>query len=362
MTPRIADFGLSVKLQTTLTTGMAAPTGGGRGTMQYKAPELFCTRRMDPALYERRYAKPADVYSFAMLAWEVFTGKVPWLGTPDEELVAIQVDALRHAGAIERPVAGADWAPPDVVALVEACWAQAPEVRPTFEEALSNIDYSSAAFPPDDTGRLTSAAASIVEALELQLELAEAERVRIEAAAAHRRDELQHELEEAKRNVAELGVERDAATRDRDALQGALASSDRVTFPGSWTVQCDDGGDRRTIAWWRDGSRLVDVARSDAKWAWASGLLHETLGAARLVRLERWENRLQFRDYWVKRDNLAVKRGGDSNEQWLWHGTGDTPPATVLEHEVGPDPRYSCGGFYGAQACCGRTIRCVQSR
>ena len=122
-----------MKLQTTLTTGMAAPTGGGRGTMQYKAPELFCTRRMDPALYERRYAKPADVYSFAMLAWEVFTGKVPWLGTPDEELVAIQVDALRHAGAIERPVAGADWAPPDVVALVEACWAQAPEVRPSHE-------------------------------------------------------------------------------------------------------------------------------------------------------------------------------------------------------------------------------------
>ena len=28
-----------------------------------------------------------------------------------------------------------------------------------------------------------------------------------------------------------------------------------------------------------------------------------------LVRLERWENRLQFRDYWVKRRHIALKRG-----------------------------------------------------
>ena len=43
----------------------------------------------------------------------------------------------------------------------------------------------------------------------------------------------------------------------------------------------------------------------------------------------------------------SVKRSGDANERWLWHGTGCTPPATVLEHEVGPDPRFSKGGFYG---------------
>jgi hypothetical protein len=43
----------------------------------------------------------------------------------------------------------------------------------------------------------------------------------------------------------------------------------------------------------------------------------------------------------------SVKRSGDANERWPWHGTGCTPPATVLEHEVGPDPRFSKGGFYG---------------
>ena len=66
--PLIADFGLSLQLATTLTAyAAAATTAGGRGTLQYKAPELFRTQRMGGA----RYEKPADVYSFAILVWEV---------------------------------------------------------------------------------------------------------------------------------------------------------------------------------------------------------------------------------------------------------------------------------------------------
>jgi hypothetical protein len=67
-----------------------------------------------------------------------------------------------------------------------------------------------------------------------------------------------------------------------------------------------------------------------------------------LVKVERWENRLLWRGYWTKRQHLEVKRRGKVNEQSLWHGTGKTPPATVLAHEVGPDPRFARGGFYGS--------------
>ena len=95
----------------------------------------------------------------------------------------------------------------------------------------------------------------------------------------------------------------------------------------------------------------MNVPRGSEDWQWCSGLLLNTLPAAALVRLERWENRLQYRDYWVKRSHIAIKRGGESNERWLWHGTRGNPPAMVLAHEVGPDPRFSTHGFYGEFYC-----------
>ena len=140
----------------------------------------------------------------------------------------------------------------------------------------------------------------------------------------------------------------------RTARAESLVESIKVRFPLGWTAQADDGGDRSTIGWWRDGRTLVSVpmwqccgASYSEEWQWCSELLRSTLPTATLVRLERWENRLQFRDYWVRRRRIELKRGGESNERWLWHGTGRTPPATVLAHEVGPDPRFASGGFYG---------------
>jgi hypothetical protein len=85
------------------------------------------------------------------------------------------------------------------------------------------------------------------------------------------------------------------------------------------------------------------------RWPWVERLLQESLPTARLVGLERWENRLQFRDYLTTSKNLQVKRkdDGGANEQWMWHGTSKIDPKGVLRHEAGMDPRFSSRGFYG---------------
>lgn len=90
-TPWVADFGLAQKMTETLTGG-AGSTKGGRGTMQYKAPEHFAVDDNDSdsnsedgetkaaipnKVTKVTYDKPADVYSFAMMCWELFSGEVP---------------------------------------------------------------------------------------------------------------------------------------------------------------------------------------------------------------------------------------------------------------------------------------------
>jgi hypothetical protein len=246
---------------------------------------------------------------------------------------------------VKRPtLPSGDACPTAISQLIDVCWAQDPAKRPTFDVALAQLDSVAWCFPTYDSGRLAGAAASIVDDLARRLAAAEAERAELEHLAAHGRAEM----DEASRAVDDLKAQLDAAVRDRDALAGTLRAA-TVTFPQTWKEQADDGGDRNAIEWWRSGRQLVDVdaVTNGDEWESVTTRLSVSLPRARLVRLERWENRLLWRDYWTKREHLQVKRSGDANEQWLWHGTGRTPPATVLEHEVGPDPRFSRGGFYG---------------
>jgi hypothetical protein len=336
--PLIADFGLSVEISKTLSAVASARMTGGRGTFQYKAPELFDENDV-------KYDKPADVYSFAMLVWETFTGFVPWTGPSagdkktDVQITTIHVLASKGDTPRRPPLPSSDTCPPKIVDLIRECWAQNPVTRPTFHATLMQIDAVASEFPTEDAGRRAGAAASKVEELERRLAIAEAERDELEQSAAHNQAEIDAE-------VRALKVELDAAERDRKAICVALRAA-TVTFPETWTAQADDDGDRGDIEWWRSGRQLVAVDTTTDEWACVKELLTASLPLAMLVKVERWENRLLWRDYWTKRQHLNIKRRGKVNEQMLWHGTGKTPPATVLAHEVGPDPRFSSGGFYG---------------
>eukprot|EP00729_Bicosta_minor_P008334 gene8334-25276_t len=331
-------------------SSVSAAGGDKRGTEQYKAPELY-----DDAAPQ--YEQPADVYSFSMLLWELYTGEVPW-----SCLSVVQITMLHLRAAMsgdpnpKRPAlsdGSSDWrdktGAPALVNVIEQCWAQDAAVRPAFPEVLHLLDEHARAenLPePPNAGHRAAEAAAKADALELQLADAQAEQKSAElcAAVSHR------EREGLAADVDRLRLARDSATAERDA---ALARGQGVAFPVEWTVQNDDAGgagDRSSYDWWHAGRTLVEVASADSKWGWVEARLQESLPGAVLTRLERWENRLQFRDYWTKRENIKLKRGGGAaseNEQWMWHGTSKLQPSVALRHEVGLDPRFSSAGFYG---------------
>jgi hypothetical protein len=102
-----------------------------RNLLPFMAPELFVWRRTSPAF---------DVYAFAVIVAELWTGTVAELWEENEVRKSLISDI---AGKAERrPFSpcelSAKGVPAPIIAIIVACWAQEPERRPTFTQ-LSEI-------------------------------------------------------------------------------------------------------------------------------------------------------------------------------------------------------------------------------
>jgi serine/threonine protein kinase len=124
---------------TEVTSGMAL---SGNPTMRYLAPEIH-----DPAKFKLDKAErstASDVYSFGMLAIQLYTRKVPFADIRNDNSVAFAaLDGHRPS----RP--NADSCPGDVPSdavweLLEHCWRQNPEDRPKAKEVASMLAKISA--------------------------------------------------------------------------------------------------------------------------------------------------------------------------------------------------------------------------
>mmetsp|Transcript_7434 Transcript_7434/g.11435 ORF Transcript_7434/g.11435 Transcript_7434/m.11435 type:complete len:81 (+) Transcript_7434:898-1140(+) len=74
-----------------------------------------------------------DVYSFGVVLWEMLTRECPFEGhTPIQCALAV----LNNNSRPKIPV----WCPPQLDALIQACWEREPDQRPTFEQILSALD------------------------------------------------------------------------------------------------------------------------------------------------------------------------------------------------------------------------------
>ena len=125
---KLFDFGLA----TTLTQEKrVAPNQykltGFTGTRRYMAPEIFkCTP----------YGKPADVYSFCVVLWEIMSLK-PAFADESEESLKNNV----HGEMNFRPIVKKKW-PPPFQKLVHDSWAADASVRPSFVDIQAILEKS----------------------------------------------------------------------------------------------------------------------------------------------------------------------------------------------------------------------------
>uniref|UniRef100_A0AAV1UUN1 Protein kinase domain-containing protein n=1 Tax=Peronospora matthiolae TaxID=2874970 RepID=A0AAV1UUN1_9STRA len=115
---KISDFGLSrVKAQIQTMTGNC-------GTVQWMAPEV---------LGNCKYTEKADVFSFGIVVWEIFTGQCPYDGMTQ---IQVALGVLNHD---LRPVIPRS-CPRFFARLIQSCWAREPSLRPSFSDIMHTFE------------------------------------------------------------------------------------------------------------------------------------------------------------------------------------------------------------------------------
>ncbi|KAK8899539.1 protein kinase activity protein [Tritrichomonas musculus] len=127
--PKISDFGMA----RTKVKG-SDEMSGGIGTSQWMAPEV---------LSSQRYDEKADVYSFAIILWEMLTGDVPYRGLRDIQ-VAMTVINQNNRPKIPKNC------PQNLAKFIRLCWSTDPDKRPEFKKIVKVLETGAFAFPGTD--------------------------------------------------------------------------------------------------------------------------------------------------------------------------------------------------------------------
>jgi serine/threonine protein kinase len=93
-----------------------------KSTIKYAAPEL----------YAREYAAKVDVFSFALVLYEILVGRAVYAGCSEERAMYIAMTGVRA----ELPPEMSS----DVKSLITRCWSGDPDHRPSFSDVRRDLE------------------------------------------------------------------------------------------------------------------------------------------------------------------------------------------------------------------------------
>lgn len=119
LNPKIVDFGLS-KIENS--QSMVQSSAGFKGTVLYVAPETFL---------DGQYLHAGDVYAFSIITYEIYTNERPFNNCDYRKLLINLLKGNRPQ--FKAPI------PECIKKLIEKCWADNPNDRPTFDEIVEEL-------------------------------------------------------------------------------------------------------------------------------------------------------------------------------------------------------------------------------
>lgn len=123
--PKIADFGLSkINSMNNNDTLSGQSTSEMKGTLIYMSPEIIESSKYTPA---------CDVYAFSIIVYQLITKLKPYPNIRTEYNLMNAVTKNRM-----RPVMP-DSIPGVYKKMIEKCWEQSPELRPSFEQIKKDL-------------------------------------------------------------------------------------------------------------------------------------------------------------------------------------------------------------------------------
>ncbi|XP_052816727.1 probable serine/threonine-protein kinase DDB_G0278665 isoform X2 [Mya arenaria] len=125
---KVCDFGLSKRKTATCTVELHGESPVRRATISHIAPEVLKNINLE-ASYEQ------DVYAFAVTAWEIFTGQIPF-GNQNKNMINEAVIGGQRPDImlLDRDC------PQQVKAMIEKCWTQSSKDRPLFYYLKKDFD------------------------------------------------------------------------------------------------------------------------------------------------------------------------------------------------------------------------------
>ncbi|KAK7368163.1 hypothetical protein VNO80_10186 [Phaseolus coccineus] len=129
---KVGDFGLSKLIKVQSSHDVYKMTGE-TGSYRYMAPEVF---------KHRRYDKKVDVFSFAMILYEMLEGEPPFSNYEP-------YDGAKYVAEGHRPSFRAKSYTSDLRDLTDECWASDINQRPSFIEILKRLEKIKENLPSD---------------------------------------------------------------------------------------------------------------------------------------------------------------------------------------------------------------------